>query len=121
MLVFRSIESGLYAIIAIFVSGRVVDLILYGKLEGKFMFVFSEKHGQVAEKILTEEGRGVTFLKGVGAYSGEGKSVICCAVHNNQYARIKRKISEIDENAFIVITNICEVLGNGFGENVSEF
>jgi uncharacterized membrane-anchored protein YitT (DUF2179 family) len=118
MLVFGSIESGLYAIIAIFVSGRVADLILYGGLEGKLMFIFSDEHESITRKILTEEGRGVTFLKGIGAYSGADRNVICCAVHNNQYARIKRKIGEIDEGAFIVITSAREVLGNGFGENV---
>jgi uncharacterized membrane-anchored protein YitT (DUF2179 family) len=118
MVVFGSIESGLYAIIAIFVSGRVVDIILYGRLEGKFMFIFSENYEQITDRILREEGRGVTFLKGTGAYTRADTNVICCAVHNNQYARIKRKIAEVDESAFIVITNIREVLGNGFGENV---
>ena len=119
MLVFKSLESGLYAMIAIFVSGRIVDLVLYGRLEGKLMFIFSDLYEQIARRILHEEGRGVTFLKGVGAYSGVDKSVICCAVHNNQYARIKRKIGEVDERAFIVIANVREVLGNGFGENTT--
>ncbi|MCL2036681.1 MAG: YitT family protein [Oscillospiraceae bacterium] len=118
MLVFGSIESGLYAIIAIFVSGRVVDIILYGRKEGKLLLVFSPEHEKITRKILTEEGRGVTFLKAVGAYSREDSNVICCAVQNNQYARIKRKIGEIDKSAFIVITNIREVLGNGFEANV---
>jgi len=118
MLAFGSIESGLYAIISIFVSGRVVDLILYGSLEGKLLFIFSEKYEQITQVILTEERRGVTFLKGQGAYSGNDRNVICCAVQKNQYARIKRKIGEIDKSAFIVITNIGEVLGEGFRENV---
>ncbi|MCL2634890.1 MAG: YitT family protein, partial [Oscillospiraceae bacterium] len=114
MLVFKSIEAGLYAIIAIFVSGRVVDLILYGSLEGKLLFIFSEKYEEITQRILNEEGRGATILKGTGAYSGNDRNVICCAVQKNQYARIKRKIGEIDNKAFIVITNIGEVLGEGF-------
>jgi uncharacterized membrane-anchored protein YitT (DUF2179 family) len=114
MFVFKSIESGLYAIIAIFVSGRVADLILYGGLEGKLMLIFSEKFEEISRKILNEEGRGVTFLKGVGAYSGVDRNVICCAVRKAQYAQIKRKIVEVDGNAFIVIANAGEVLGNGF-------
>jgi uncharacterized membrane-anchored protein YitT (DUF2179 family) len=117
MFVFRSAEAGLYAMIAIFVSGRVADLILYGRLEGKLMFVFSEKYDEITQRILSEEGRGVTFLKGTGAYSGEDRNVICCAVYSNQYARIKRKIGEIDSTAFIVIANIKEAFGNGFNEN----
>ena len=114
MLAFQSIESGLYAIIAIFVSGRITDLMVYGGLEGKLMLIFSDEYEQISRKILTEEGRGVTFLKGIGGYSGEEKNVICCAVAKNQYVRVKRKISEIDKRAFIVIASAGEVLGEGF-------
>jgi uncharacterized membrane-anchored protein YitT (DUF2179 family) len=114
MLVFGSLESGLYAIIAIFVSGRVADFFLYGGLEGKLMLVFSEKYEEISREILEGEGRGVTFLKGVGAYSGADRNVICCAVPKNRYAKIKRKINEIDSAAFIVIASAKEVLGNGF-------
>ena len=118
MLFFRSIESGLYAMIAIFVSGRVVDLILYGGLEGKLMLIFSDKYEEISRRILVEESRGVTLLSGVGGYSRESRNVICCAVQKNQYVKIKRKIGEVDKNAFIVIASASEVLGNGFGENV---
>jgi len=117
MFAYRSIESGLYAIIAIFVSGRVVDLLLYGGLEGKLLFIFSDKYEEITQKILFEEKRGATLLKGKGAYSGDERNVICCAVRKNRYVRIKRKIREIDKNAFIVITNAGEVLGEGFSEN----
>ena len=116
MLVFRSIESGLYAIIAIFVSAKVVDLIVYGGLEGKLMLIFSDKYEDISRKILIEEGRGVTFLRGVGGYSREERIVICCAVPKNRYAGIKRKIGEIDPRAFIVIASAGEVLGQGFSE-----
>jgi len=117
MAAYRNIESGLYAIIAIFVSGRVVDLILYGGLEGKLLFIFSDKHEEIKKKILTEEKRGATILKGIGAYSGAERNVVCCAVQKNGYARLKRKIGEIDRDAFIVITNAGEVFGKGFHEN----
>jgi uncharacterized membrane-anchored protein YitT (DUF2179 family) len=118
MLVFGSLESGLYAIIAIFVSGRVTDLILYGGLEGKLMLIFSDKHEEIAKRIIVEEGRGVTFLKGTGAFTGNEKNVICCAVHNNQYAKVKRKSREIDPTCFIIITNAREVFGEGFTYNI---
>jgi len=118
MLVFNSLESGLYAIIAIFVSGRVTDLILYGGLEGKLLLIFSERYDEIAKRIIIEEGRGVTFLRGVGAFTGNEKNVICCAVHNNQYAKVKRKAREIDPTCFIVITNAREVFGEGFTPNI---
>jgi len=120
MLAFGSLESGLYAIIAIFVSGRVTDLILYGGLEGKMLLIFSEKFDEIARRIIVEEGRGVTFLKGTGAFTGDDKNVICCAVHNNQYARVKRRAREIDPRCFIIITNAREVFGEGFNSIESQ-
>jgi len=117
MLAYRNIESGLYAIIAIFVSGRVVDLILYGSLEGKLLYIFSDEFAEITKMILFEEKRGATILKGVGAYSGAERDVVCCAVQKNQYARIKRRVAEIDKDAFIIITNAGEVFGKGFSEN----
>jgi len=117
MFAYRSIESGLYAIIAIFVSGRVIDLILYGSLEGKLLYIFSDESSEITKMILFEEKRGATILKGVGAYSGAERDVVCCAVQKNQYARIKRRVAEIDKDAFIIITNAGEVFGKGFSEN----
>ncbi|MCL2456712.1 MAG: YitT family protein [Defluviitaleaceae bacterium] len=118
MLTFRSIESGLYAVIAIFVSGKVTDLILYGSLEGKLLLIFSDDYEKIARKIIKTEGRGVTFLKGTGAFTGNEKNVICCAVHNNQYAKVKRIAREIDPSCFMIITNAREVFGEGFKENI---
>ncbi len=115
--VYKNIESGLYAVITIFVCSKVVDLILYGNLEGKLLLIFSDKHEEITERILKEHHRGVTLLSGVGAYSGNEKKVICCAVQKNQYVKIKRIVSRIDQRAFIVITNAGEVLGEGFSEN----
>jgi uncharacterized membrane-anchored protein YitT (DUF2179 family) len=118
MLFFRSIESGLYAVITIFVSGRVVDLILYGSLEGKLLLIFSEKYDDISKRILTagvgSNGRGVTLLRGIGGYSGAERNVVSCEKMKNEYARIKRKIAEIDPFAFIIIANASEVLGEGF-------
>lgn len=118
MLTFRSIESGLYAVIAIFVSGKVTDLILYGGLEGKLLLIFSDEYSEIARKIIAKEGRGVTFLKGTGAFTGKEKNVICCAVHNNQYAKVKRIAREIDPTCFMIISNAREVFGEGFKDSI---
>ena len=56
-------------------------------------------------------------MNGEGAYSGKQKNVICCAVHKNEYSKLKRAVKEVDPNAFIIITNAGEVLGDGFHEN----
>ena len=97
--VFGKIESALYAIIAIFVSSKMIDIIVYGSYE----------------KIMTAC-KGVTFLSGKGAYSGDEKQVICCAVRKNDYVKVKRYVKEVDESAFMIITSAKEVLGKGFKE-----
>lgn len=117
MLVFKSFEAGLYALIAIFISSKVLDMILYGSFEGKMMLIFSDKYGEISEYIMTNLDRGITWLNGTGAYSKQSKQVICCAVHKSEYTKVKRKVKEIDSKAFIIITNAGEVLGEGFHAN----
>ncbi len=119
MLVYGNIESGLYAIIAIFVSSKIIDIILYGTLEGKLVLIFSSKPDEIGAAIVNDLSRGATMLKGSGVYSGEDKKVICCAVHKNEYVKLKRKIKAIDPSAFIITALASEVLGEGFNENNS--
>lgn len=117
VLVFNNIENGLYAVISIFVCSKVIDMFLYGTFEGKMLLIFSDRYQEIADIIMIEFDRGVTFLLAKGAYSGADKNVICCAVHKNEYAKIKRKVKVIDPKAFIIISNTGEVLGDGFQEN----
>ena len=77
--------------------------------------IFSDKSEEIAKKIMNA-GKGVTFLSGKGAYSGEDKQVICCAVRKNDYVKVKRYVKEVDESAFMIITSAKEVLGKGFKE-----
>jgi uncharacterized membrane-anchored protein YitT (DUF2179 family) len=114
MAVFKSVEVGLFAIVAIFVSGRVMDILIYGGLEGKLLFIFSDNYEEISQKIIGEHHRGVTLLNGTGAYSGHERKVICCAVQKNQYVKIKHLVAEADPSAFIIIANAGEVLGEGF-------
>lgn len=117
MLIYKSVEAGMYAIISIYVSSKGIDVLLYGMLEGKLLLIFSDNYKEITECIMKEYERGVTLLNGEGGYSGKEKKVICCAVQKNQYAKIKKIISRLDPHAFIVITNAGEVLGEGFHEN----
>lgn len=117
ILAFGNLESGLYAIIAIFVSSRIMDQLLYGGKEGKAILIFSEKSEEIGQAILDRTPRGATFLEGKGVYSGEDKNVICCAVHKNEYVKLKRLVHEIDPNAFIITATANEILGKGFHEN----
>lgn len=114
ILAFGNLESGLYAIIAIFVSSRLMDYILYGGREGKAVLIFSEKAEEIGQAITTNISRGATFLKGQGVYTGADKNVICCAVPKNEYVKLKRIVREYDARAFIITATADEVLGEGF-------
>lgn len=111
--VYKNLDVVLYAIVSIFVESRVMDALVYGGLEGKFLMIFSEKPQEIAPKLLQMK-RGVTLLHGEGAYSGEERQVICIAVHKNEYVKVKRIVKETDPDAFVIITGANEVLGKGF-------
>ena len=111
--VYKNLDVVLYAIVSVFVQAKVIDMLVYGGLEGKFLMIFSEKPQEIAERLLKQK-RGVTLLKGEGAYSGEERQVVCIAVHKNEYVKVKRIVKETDPNAFVIITGASEVLGKGF-------
>lgn len=111
--VYKNLDVVLYAVVSVFVQAKVIDMLVYGGLEGKFLMIFSEKPQEIAERLLKQK-RGVTLLKGEGAYSGEERQVVCIAVHKNEYVKVKRIVKETDPNAFVIITGASEVLGKGF-------
>lgn len=117
ILVYGNIESGLYAVVAIFVGSKVIDAILYGTLQGKLVLIFSSEPEKIGSAIINDLARGATMLNGTGVYSGNNKNVICCAVHKNEYVKLKRKVREIDPSAFIITAVASEILGEGFHSN----
>lgn len=112
-IVYKNLDVVLYAVISVFVQSRVIDGLVYGGLEGKFLMIFSEKPQEIADRLLKLK-RGVTLLSGKGAYSGENRQVVCIAVHKNEYVKVKRIVKQTDPNAFVIITGASEVLGKGF-------
>lgn len=114
MIVFRNIEVGLYALINIFVSSRVIDAVMGGINTGRMILIVSEQYMAISQQIMEKMGRGATLLEASGAYSGEGRKVVLCAVRNNEYPRLKEIVREADPHAFLITTNVTEVLGEGF-------
>ena len=114
--VYRSIESALYAMIAIFVSTKLIDAILYGTDvgTGKVLFIISDKNEQIADQILNDVDRGVTFLNSRGAYTGRESEVLLCAVRRYEVARVKDIVRSIDRNAFLIVGDAGEITGEGF-------
>ncbi|WP_411676773.1 YitT family protein [Caproicibacter sp.] len=115
---YRSIESALYALIAIFVSSRMIDTILYGTDvgTGKVIFIISEKNDQIAQEILTDVERGVTYLDSKGAYTGRKGEVLLCAARRYEVVKIKDIVRTIDRNAFLIVGDAGEITGEGFRE-----
>lgn len=109
-------EVALFALLSLFVSGKVIDFVQEGFSFSKVALIISEKkQDAITEKIFEELGRGATFLEGRGAYSGEQKGIILCIVSQSQVTRLKNIVSEIDSSAFVIVSNVGEVLGEGFG------
>lgn len=117
--VYWSIESVLYALIVIFVATRVIDAILYGMDigTGKLLYIISDQGQQISSRIIEVLSRGVTVLQGHGAYSGEQRDVLFCAVRKYEVHRALQLVREIDKRAFIIIGDAGQITGEGFRED----
>lgn len=115
-IVYRSIESALYAVITVFVSTKVIDTVIFGIAHdnGKLMFIITEKYEELSAEIMDRIGRGVTLLDAHGAYKNDTKKVLLCAVRPSQVHKTKALVNSIDENAFIIVTTANAISGNGF-------
>ncbi len=113
LLVFRDLNAAMYAVIVVFVQSKLVDALVYGGQASRFMLIFSQHPQEIADKLLKQD-RGVTLLRGKGAYSGEERPVIATAVYKSDYTKVKRLVKETDPAAFIITTGATEVLGEGF-------
>lgn len=112
--VFESFQLALYAIVTLYISSKIIDTILEGVNYAKALFIISDHSDEIANRIMTDLDRGVTSLKGTGCYTGNDKNVLLCVVHRGQLPILKRMVSEVDKKAFIILTDIREVLGEGF-------
>lgn len=111
---FGNITTALYGIIAQVVSAYVTDAVLYGLDTAKVAYIISNFDREISEAIVQRMDRGVTILKGEGAYSGDKKRVLMCAFKQNEIVSLKELIFDVDPNAFIIVCNAHEVTGNGF-------
>ncbi len=113
-IVYRNIETALYGMISLFTGSRIIDSLLYGLDTGQLCFVISEKNREIADEVMKQLDRGVTLLHGEGAYRGDGKKVLMCAVRKQQSYRLRAIIHEIDPTAFMIAADAGEILGHGF-------
>ena len=114
--IFDRVEAAMYAVIAMFVVSKVIDLVLYGIDNSSVCYIISENSEQLVKDITDKLHRGVTILSGEGAYSHKDKQVLLCVIKRTQIADIRKIIKSIDENAFFIVSDAKNVFGKGFGD-----
>lgn len=112
--IFRKYDSAMYAIICMFITSRVVDLVLYGAVNSKVCYIITDQSHEVKDAIVTRLHRGVTFLHGEGAWSGKEKDIILCVIKQQQIVDLKRLVEAVDEKSFMIVSDSREVFGKGF-------
>ena len=113
-LAFGTLNASLYGLVALYVSTIVMDGVLYGLDTAKVAYIISDKNKEICDTIVRDMDRGVTILHGQGAYTGTDKDVLMCAFKQREIAAIRAAVKEIDPNAFLIVCDAHEVLGEGF-------
>ena len=113
-LTFRNFNPALYGIVAMYISGLVMDMVVYGSGNAKLAYIISDHSTAIAKKLLDMD-LGLTLLDGRGAYTGNEKKVVLCAFKRNHIVPVKAAVTAIDPDAFIIVCEAHEVLGEGFG------
>ena len=113
-LVFHDMNKALYTGITVFLCGKMVDAVVYRFDYSKVALIISKEYEAIAKNIGTKLERGATFLNGEGSYSGENTKVVLVAVKKQQLAELKELVMELDPNAFVIVQEAHQVLGDGF-------
>ena len=119
-ILFQNFNIVLYAAITLGLQMVVLDLVLYGTDEAKLVYIISDKYEAIADIILKEKEFGITYLKGVGAYTKTDKQVIMCVVKKQNLAALREIVTMKDDQAFMIITSASAVFGEGFKSHDSE-
>ncbi|WP_102273818.1 YitT family protein [Cytobacillus massiliigabonensis] len=108
------IERGLYALLALYVTSKTIDLVQVGLGRIKMTMIITEKQVEVREGILNKIDRGVTKLTAYGGYTDNERPILMCVVDQTEFTKLKQLVKSIDPTAFIIVTDASEVLGEGF-------
>ena len=110
----NDINNMLYALIVIFCSTKVSEIVLVGLEKSKFCFIITEKGEEVSELLVKNSPRGVTMITGEGMYTHKNRNVLMTCVRNRQLPQLKALVYSVDRNAFVIVSDATEVRGNGF-------
>jgi uncharacterized membrane-anchored protein YitT (DUF2179 family) len=107
-------EAAMYAMIYMFIATKVIDLVQEGINYSKAVMIITSRPQQIAQEIMSKLQRGVTYITGIGAFSGEPKQIIYCVIGRAELSRIKAIVRECDPSSFMAISEVPEVVGEGF-------
>lgn len=114
--IFIEIEHALYAFVSIYVSSKLIDVVLEGFRSQKACYIISAAHERVKDELMHQLDRGVTVLRAQGGFSGEERPVLLCILSGQEVGLLKTIVRQEDERAFVFITDAYEVLGEGFAK-----
>ena len=109
-----SFDRAMYSLLAYYVAYKMIDITIKGLDESKSVWIISDNHKQLGDAILSRLGRGVTYLHGEGAFSGDDKKVIFCVITRLEEAKLKDIVADHDDSAFLAMADIAEVRGGRF-------
>ena len=111
---FLNSRSMMYTLVAVFIGARVIDFVQEGAYAARGAFIISEFQSEIADRIADEMDRGVTVLQGYGHFTKSSREIIYCVVGKNEIVRLKNIITSIDPHAFVSVTEVHDVMGEGF-------
>lgn len=114
LIFYLSYREAMYTLVAVFVGARVIDFMQEGAYAAKGATIISDQYEQIANRILKEMDRGVTILKGKGSFTNQDRNVLYCVVGKNEIVRLKQVITSVDPHAFVAVSDVHDVLGEGF-------
>lgn len=114
LITYLNYREAMYTLVVVFVGARVIDFMQEGAYAARGAMIISDKNEEIAAKIMKEMDRGVTSLKAVGSYTKAERDVLYCVVAKNEIVRLKTVINSVDPHAFVSVTVVHDVLGEGF-------
>jgi uncharacterized membrane-anchored protein YitT (DUF2179 family) len=111
---FQDWKIPLYSLIVIFITGKVIDVVLQGISYDKTLFIISDKPDEIRDKIIIDLNRGGTFIQGKGMYNGKERTIIYTVVNRREVAILQEYIHKTDPRAFMTVINANEIIGEGF-------
>lgn len=113
-IVFRKLEAALYGYLTLFLSSKTIDLVSEGWSFTRAVYIISDKATEIARLIMEKMGRGVTRIYAKGEYTDVARDVLLCVMTKREVSKMRNLVKEIDPKAFIIISDVYEVLGKGF-------